>query len=96
MSVANQRIPVLVTATEKTLIAKRAKKSGLSVGEYMRRAAQSYSPTEDETALGAMIDEMMKATDRAEKSIDDVLDYVAQSNERIAEMENVPKKKTAR
>ncbi len=87
MSTANQRIPVLVTAAEKTRIAKRAKKNGLSVGEYMRRAAASYSPAEDENALIAMIDQMLKATDRAENAIDDAITFVESSNKRIAEME---------
>lgn len=87
MGVAKQRIPVLVTADEKAQIASRAKSTGLSMGEFMRRAAQSYAPTEDVIALSTMIDEMVKATDRAEQSIDDVLDYVGQSNQRIAEME---------
>lgn len=95
MSAANERIPVLVTTTEKSKIAKRAKKAGLSVGEFMRRAAQSFSPHEDDLALSAMIDEMVKATDRAEHSIDAALEYVAQSNQRIAEMEAKHNKKVA-
>lgn len=92
MSAANQRIPVLVTAAEKSWIAKRAKKSGLSVGEYMRRAAASYSPSEDESALSAMIDQMLKATDRAENAIDDAIAFVESSNKRIARMEAKRKK----
>lgn len=87
MSTADQRIPVLVTATEKALIAKRAKKAGLSVGEYMRRAAESYSTSEDEQALTAMMDQMLKATDRAESAIDDAVAFINASNQRIAEME---------
>lgn len=53
----------------------------------MRRAAASYSPAEDENALIAMIDQMLKATDRAENAIDDAITFVESSNKRIAEME---------
>lgn len=95
MSIANQRIPVLVTATEKSQIAMRAKRAGLSVGEYMRRAAESYSPTEDEQALSAVIDQMLKATDRAESSIDGAIAFIEASNTRIAEMEAKHKKRGA-
>lgn len=87
MSTADQRIPVLVTAAEKALISKRAKKAGLSVGEYMRRAAESYSTREDEQALTAMMDQMLKATDRAESAIDDAVAFIKASNQRIADME---------
>lgn len=95
MSTANQRIPVLVTTSEKSRIATRAKKAGLSVGEYMRRAAESYSPTEDEQALSAMIDQMLKATDRAESSIDNAIAFIDASNTRIAAMEVKHKQKDA-
>lgn len=37
--------------------------------------------------LEALIDEMQKATERAEKAIDEALEFVAASNKRIAEME---------
>lgn len=95
MSTANQRIPVLVTATEKSQIAARAKRAGLSVGEYMRRAAESYSPAEDEQALIAIIDQMLKAADRAENSIDGAIAFIEASNRRIAEMEAGHKMKSA-
>ncbi len=95
MSIANQRIPVLVTSTEKTKIGKLAKKAGISVGEFMRRAAKSYNSEEDEKALSAMIDQMLKATDRAEKAIDDTITFVEASNKRIKKMEAQGKKKVA-
>ncbi len=87
MATANQRIPVLMTATEKTRIAKRAKQAGLSMGEFMRRAAASYRAQEDEQALDAMIDQMLKATDRAERAIDAAMEFVAASNQRIEQLE---------
>lgn len=84
---ATARVPVLMTETEKARIVKKALQAGISTGEYMRRAADSFSPSNDDTVLEGMIDQMLKATDRAEKTIDDVLEFVAASNERIATME---------
>jgi acyl-CoA reductase-like NAD-dependent aldehyde dehydrogenase len=92
MTTANERIPVLVTKAEKTKIAKQAKTAGVSVSEYLRRAAASYNPSEDEEALSAMIDQMLKATERAEAAIDDAIDFVAESNKRIEKMETQHKK----
>ncbi|MGD8940015.1 MAG: hypothetical protein PVJ72_11585 [Gammaproteobacteria bacterium] len=92
MATANERIPVLVTKAEKTKIAKQAKTAGVSVSEYLRRAAASYNPSEDEEALSAMIDQMLKATERAEAAIDDAIDFVAESNKRIEKMETQHKK----
>ncbi len=87
MVTATERVPVLMTPAEKKRVVSRAKKAGLTTGEYMRRAAEGYQPADDDKALEAMIKEMNKATQSAEKAIDDVLTYVAKSNERIAEME---------
>jgi len=87
MATATARVPVLMTETEKARIVKKARQAGISTGEYMRRAADSFSPSNEDTVLENMIDQMLKATERAEKAIDDVLEYVAVSNQRIAEME---------
>ena len=87
MAAATERVPVLMTPAEKKRVVSRAKKAGLTTGEYMRRAAEGYRPAEDDNALEAMIDAMNKATERAENAIDDVLAFVAESNKRIAEME---------
>lgn len=87
MTTANQRIPVLVTATEKAQITKMAKKIGLSTGEFMRRAAESFRPAEDEQALEAMIAQMVKSTEQAELAIDSAIEFVEASNQRIAAME---------
>ncbi len=95
MATANQRIPVLVTPTEKTAIARRAKKAGLSMGEYLRRAAAAYRPGEDEGSLAAMIEQMVLATERAEGAIDDALAFVKASNRRIRRMENQRRREVA-
>lgn len=97
MSAANQRIPVLVTEKEKAQIAQAAKTAGVSMGEYLRRAAAAYDTDEDEAALEAMIDQMLKATASAEAAIDDAIAFVEDSNKRIEhkEQQHLSRKKVA-
>lgn len=87
MTTATQRIPVLVTAAEKGRIAKMAKDAGLSMGEFLRRAASSFNPSEDDKLLEGMIDQMNKTTAHASAAIDEALEFVEASNKRIAAME---------
>ena len=87
MATATERIPVLVTATEKGQIAKMAKDAGLSMGEFLRRAASSYRPSEEDKVLEGMIDQMNKTTAQASAAIDEALAFVEASNKRIAAME---------
>ncbi len=95
MVAATERVPVLMTPAEKKRVVSRAKKAGLTTGEYMRRAAEGYRPADDDKALEAMIEEMNKATTSAEKAIDDALAFVEESNKRIAEMEAKAKSRAA-
>lgn len=87
MATATERIPVLVTAQEKAMIAKMAQEAHLSMGEFLRRAASSFRPGEDEAMLAGAIEQMVKTTVQASAAIDDALAFVAASNERIASME---------
>lgn len=88
MAANTARIPVLVSEDEKARIAEAAAAAGLSVGEFLRRAAAAYEPdADDDRALLAMIAQMEAATARAERAIDDTLAFVEASNERIARME---------
>jgi hypothetical protein len=52
---ASERITVLLTSAEKGRIAKVSKAAGLSMGEFLRRAAASYRPSEDDKVLEGMI-----------------------------------------
>lgn len=83
---ATERIPVLMTKAEKRNITTRAKKAGLSAGEYMRRAAAGFEPDIDNEALEAMIAEMNAATGRAEQALDTALESIDASNKRIEAM----------
>ena len=60
MPAATERVPVLMTPAEKKKVVSKAKKAGMTTGEYMRRAAEGYRPADDDKALEAMIDEMNK------------------------------------
>lgn len=84
---ATERVPVLMTPAEKKRVVAKAKKAGLTTGEYMRRAAEGFRPDDDDKALEAMIEQMNQATASAEKAIDEALAFVAASNRRIAGME---------
>jgi hypothetical protein len=86
---------VLVTPTEKKQIARMAKDAGLSMGEYFRRAATAFRPSEDEKLLEGMIDQMNKTTAQASAAIDDALAFVEASNKRIAAMEQAIRQKKA-
>lgn len=87
MATATERIPVLVTAQEKAMIAQMAQDAHLSMGEFLRRAAASYRPSEDDKMLEGMIDQILKTTAQASAAIDDALAFVEASNERIVTME---------
>lgn len=97
MATATERIPVLVTATEKWQIAKMAKDAGISMGEFLRRAASSYRPSEEDSMLVGLLDQMNKTTTQANAAIDGALAFVEASNRRIAAMEQkaVIKRKVA-
>ena len=87
MATATARVPVLMTQAEKERIVKKAMEAGLSTGEYMRRAADSFHPGEQNQLLEGLIDQMVQATDRAEQAIDDAIAFVEASNQRISVME---------
>lgn len=87
METASERIPVLVTPQEKAKIAKLASDAGMSMGEFLRRAAYAFRPEEEDALLIGMIDQMVRTTERASASIDDMLAFVDASNKRIAALE---------
>ena len=85
---SSERIPVLVTPEQKARIAARAKAANLPVGEFMRRAAESYAPNEaDSSALDGLLIQIERATERASKALDGAFRAVAASQRRIAALE---------
>ncbi len=87
MALATARIPVLMSPVEKEGIVKKAAKAGMPTSQFMRLAAENYQPGKDDDALSAMLEQMNIATDNMNQSIDSCLDYVKESNKRIALME---------
>lgn len=72
-----------MTAKEKASVVSQAKKLGLSAGEYLRRAAESFNPNDDTKALEFMVN---KIAERAERAIEDAMTFVEVSNRRLALM----------
>jgi len=88
VSGAIERIVVQATSQEKKAIAAKAERLGLPISELMRRGAAAYESEEGEAGLIALADAAKAAADRAAASIDDALDFIAASNQRIAAMES--------
>lgn len=88
MAAATERLPVLVTKAQKSTIARKAKRARLTMGEFVRRAAEAYDPSaEDAALLAGLAEQIRKTTDEAVAALDRALEAVARSEQRIAEME---------
>ncbi len=87
MAAAVERIVVQATAQEKRTIVAKAKKFDMPISELMRRGAFAYQTSDSDAELGMLADAAMGAADRAGAAIDDALDFVARSNQRIAALE---------
>jgi hypothetical protein len=88
MATATEQIPVLVTRQEKERIARLASEAGMSMGEFLLRAAESFRPEDETEMLAGLIDQMLKTTTRASDAIDDALEFVEASNKRMAALES--------
>lgn len=95
MATATQRVPVLMTTAEKKRISLQAKNAGVSMGEFIRRAAAAFSPEDDDAALAGLLAQVKKSTAAASAAIDDALAHVDASNRRIAVMEGKAKPRRA-
>jgi hypothetical protein len=84
---ATERIPLLVTPTQKALFIKKAKASKLTVNEFVRRAAEVYNPSDDDEALLRLVAQVKQTTQEATTALDTALKCCAQSTARIVAME---------
>jgi hypothetical protein len=82
-----ERIALLVTATQKTLITKKARASKLTINEFVRRAAEVYDPGDDDEALARLVAQVKQTAHEATAALDAALNTCADSNRRIADME---------
>jgi hypothetical protein len=75
---ASERISVLLTAAAKRRIAKWSRVAGISMGEFLRRAAASSQPSADDNMLDAILDQMNETTSKASAAVDRALarDYL--------------------
>lgn len=87
MPTASERVSVLMTPDQKMRLVTKAHQAGISVSEYLRRAALGYVYAKDEQLLCALLDSMNRATYQAEKAIDEALSFISESNLRIELME---------
>lgn len=65
----------------------KARKLGLPISELMRRGAVSYQSAEATEEISALADAAKAAAERASASIDDALEFIEASNQRIAALE---------
>jgi hypothetical protein len=84
---ATERIPLLVTPTQKALFARKAKASKLSVSEFVRRAAEVYDPSDDDEMLMRLAVEVTRTTLAATAVLTAAVRACTRSNRRIANME---------
>jgi uncharacterized protein (DUF1778 family) len=84
---ATERIPLLVTPTQKALFIKKAKASKLTVNEFVRRAAEVYNPGDDDEALLRLVAQVKQTTQEATAALDAAITACTKSSARIAAME---------
>jgi len=84
---ATARIPVLVTPAQKAMITRKARRAKLTVGEFVRQAAEAYEPGDDDAVLAALIERVQRSTAEASAALDAVLRRCAESERRIEEMQ---------
>ncbi|HCW07114.1 MAG TPA: hypothetical protein DGG95_07100 [Cytophagales bacterium] len=92
MKTSTERIPVLVTKVQKQQLTAKAKAAGLSTGEFLRRAGENYSASEDQDLKEGLLDQVVKITAKTEQAIDDALAFVAASEHRLMELDAKAKK----
>jgi hypothetical protein len=78
------RLSVLLSPRDKRDIEARARTLNMSVGEFVRRAADSYDPALDEVALSAMVDEWRAQSEAMRRRLALALSHV---ESRLAEID---------
>lgn len=70
-----ERLTVLLAPEDKRRIEQRARSLQLSVGEYVRRASQSYEPELDAAMLDALVEEWRGNVAAMRETLSGALDY---------------------
>lgn len=84
---ASERIPLLVSPTQKALFTKKAKASKVTVNEFVRRAAEVYDPRANDKDLLRLLEQVKRSTQEASNAMDATLKFCAASNARIEALE---------
>ena len=92
MAPVSERVPVLMSAAEKKRISKEAQRAGVSIGEYLRRAAAAFSPDDENEALDGLLRQVEKSTAAANAAMERTLARVDASNRRIEIMETAARR----
>ena len=69
---ASQRVVTLMTPAEKTMLEAKARRAGVSIGEFVRRSVDVYDPEEvrDLDQLAELAAEFKRRTEAALASVD--------------------------
>ena len=81
----SERINLLVSREEKTLIDRRARKAGMSASELIRRAVVAYGTDADMDELRGLTDELGAAAQRMDATLDATLTKLERTAEAIAD-----------
>lgn len=89
MATSTERIPILVTKTDKSRFTKKAKSFGFSsISEFARTAMDRFRQnTEEEATLAKMLEQIQAGTRATEQSLDQTLMYCDASNARMARLD---------
>lgn len=72
---ASERVTTLMTAREKTALEEKARRAGVSVGEFVRRSVDAFDPDEaaDLVQLAALAGELARSNLDAAAALDRAL-----------------------
>ncbi len=73
---ATERVITLMTRTEKASLERKAGKSGVSLGEFVRRAGEAYNPEEAAslTQLAMLATELQRSNQETAAALDRALE----------------------
>jgi hypothetical protein len=90
MAAATERIPVLVTKSDKARFEKKARSCGFdSISAFARQAMDTFTPTtaQSEQTFAVLLKEVKEGTKCAEARLDRTIAVCNASNQRMADVE---------
>jgi len=75
---ASERVTTLMTSREKTALEEKARRAGVSVGEFVRRSVDAFDPEEaaDLVQLAALAGELERSNREASAALDRALNSI--------------------